>query len=75
MEKYADRSDCDIIIDQGQKVVMDCDGEKLLAVGNSWNDAQVWQALAFLNQGYALGKSAGGLEVLRDIKKVWRIEE
>ena len=77
MQKWRHREDCEIVrpdstydvrID-GCAVVMDCDGERVFSVPESWTDAQIWACLEIANRAYATGKDAGQLGKAHEIAK------
>lgn len=75
--KWAHREDCCIIRSNsdhslrmhGSAVVVDCDGDKVFAVPDSFTDEQVWLCLAVANSAFADGYDQGEHGKAREIAK------
>ncbi len=77
MERLAYKEDCEIIRNRevadipfnDRAVLMDCDGEVVFDVDNSWTDEQVWEALRLMDvafgKGVDVGKSSKACEIRR----------
>jgi hypothetical protein len=54
---------------EGRAVLMDCDGERIFSVPESWTDDQIWNCLAIANRAYWNGFQYGGRDKAHEITK------
>jgi len=74
MDHYAYKCDCDIIRNHvdygGMALLIDCDGDTIFVVPDTWSDDQIWTALDIANSYYSKGRKVGKAIMQCDIKRV-----
>ena len=77
MEMYAYQEDCAVERNleeyPGMAVLMDCDGHALMVVPDTWEDHQLFTALALANDAFRYGKKVGRNEMVADVHKLLEI--
>lgn len=78
MEVYVHPGDCRVErgLDDypGQAILMDCDGEVLLVVPDTWEDHHLFTALDFANQAFRRGKDVGRNEIISGFKRLMELK-
>jgi hypothetical protein len=71
--KLAHRKDCKILRGRagnpGFSMVIDCEGDEVFSVPESWTDDQVWRVLDIANMAYGMGCSVGRRMKASEIKQ------
>ncbi len=76
---YADRDDCEVIRNHpdyfGSALLMDCNGDIILEVSETWIDSQIFTALRFANKTYRVGHADGVRKKTQEIRKALELDE
>ena len=84
MENYwIHKDDCEIVRPDstydirldGHVVVMNCDGERVFTVPESWTDEQVWECIRIANYAHSQGFESGMRSKAREIRKTLYLDK
>ncbi len=71
--KLAHREDCTILRGKegnpGFAMLIDCDGDEIFSVPETWTDNQVWEALDIANRVFSKGIDAGKAMKASEIRR------
>lgn len=77
MEKWTCKKDCSVErnLDKypGMAVLMDCNGDILLIVPDTWKDCQLFTALEFANRAFRNGERMGRNDMIMRFKQLMEI--